>query len=274
VWRILITVRSGIPPLSLVISAVTLSFSLFTEAQEIQNGTHAATPAPFSYAPPPARAGSSLQGGLLASSPDEVKRTFYASVEHPWRVVGGVTNSVLAQGWVHFYGRVLGIESNRVHVEGRYSAPFGREAGYGDFFVLNFPYQVTENDAILDAPVHHMAKLSGIATCESVQGTPRTIPNLDYGLVCDPPDPPKPPSAAIAAMKDAAAQKKAEVAARTLKHHQELAEQGDPYGQYHLGLRYAIGDGVEKDLAKARDWLTKAAAQGQSEAAEELKKLQ
>jgi len=40
-----------------------------------------------------------------------------------------------------------------------------------------------------------------------------------------------------------------------------------------LGERYRDGDGVEKDLAKAKDYLTKAAAAGSLSATDELSKL-
>jgi hypothetical protein len=50
----------------------------------------------------------------------------------------------------------------------------------------------------------------------------------------------------------------------------ELAEKGDAYGQYCLGTRYRDGCGVPKDLAKAREWLGKAASQGLGNAVREL----
>ena len=68
-------------------------------------------------------------------------------------------------------------------------------------------------------------------------------------------------------------QKKSELAANTLKFHQELADKGDAYGQYLMGLRYMNGDGVEKDWFKASDYLGKAALQGREDASAELRKL-
>jgi TPR repeat protein len=58
-----------------------------------------------------------------------------------------------------------------------------------------------------------------------------------------------------------------------LKTNQEAADKGDLYGLLRMGERYRDGDGVDKDLAKARDFLTKAAAAGSPSAADELKKL-
>jgi TPR repeat protein len=42
----------------------------------------------------------------------------------------------------------------------------------------------------------------------------------------------------------------------------ELAEQGDAYSAYCLGVYYRDGLKVPKDLVKAREWLQKAASQG------------
>lgn len=44
------------------------------------------------------------------------------------------------------------------------------------------------------------------------------------------------------------------------------AEQGDPDGQYCLGLFYYMGRGTEVDKAEARKWLEAAAAQGDENA--------
>jgi TPR repeat protein len=40
-----------------------------------------------------------------------------------------------------------------------------------------------------------------------------------------------------------------------------------------MGQRYRDGDGVDKDLVKAKEYLTKAAAAGSPTASEEFKKL-
>lgn len=66
---------------------------------------------------------------------------------------------------------------------------------------------------------------------------------------------------------------KAEVNARVLKWHQDLADKGDAYGELRMGLRYRDGDGVPKDLSRAREWLQKATNQGSAEAATALAKL-
>jgi hypothetical protein len=66
---------------------------------------------------------------------------------------------------------------------------------------------------------------------------------------------------------------KAETDVRILKWHQELAGQGDAYGEYRMALRYRDGDGVLKDLEQARGLLQKSASQGNPDAAAALDKL-
>jgi hypothetical protein len=63
------------------------------------------------------------------------------------------------------------------------------------------------------------------------------------------------------------------VEARVLKWQQELAEEGNAYGEYQMGLRYRDGNGVPRDLNKAREWLKKAADQGDTDAASLLANL-
>ena len=64
-----------------------------------------------------------------------------------------------------------------------------------------------------------------------------------------------------------------EAEAREAQHETELAEQGHAYSAYSLGARYRDGLGVPKDLAKARQWLGKAASQGIGSAKIELRAL-
>lgn len=76
-----------------------------------------------------------------------------------------------------------------------------------------------------------------------------------------------------------AAQKQAEQAlakklsASALAENERLAAQGDVYGELRMGERYLAGDGVAKDIFKARDYLQRAAEQGSQTAAEELNHL-
>jgi hypothetical protein len=58
-----------------------------------------------------------------------------------------------------------------------------------------------------------------------------------------------------------------------LKLDQEKAAEGSALYQYRLGRRYLTGNGVEKDVAKARELFEQAAAQGNTDAGAELEKL-
>lgn len=53
----------------------------------------------------------------------------------------------------------------------------------------------------------------------------------------------------------------------------EAAAQGDAEAQYRLGLLYAAGDGVPKDVVQAIRWLRKAVDQGYVEAQRKLSEM-
>lgn len=74
-----------------------------------------------------------------------------------------------------------------------------------------------------------------------------------------------------AAERAAAVKKSAD--AKALKSNQDAAARGDSFGLMRMGERYRDGDGVEKDLIKARDYLQKAADAGSPTAKEELSQL-
>jgi hypothetical protein len=75
-----------------------------------------------------------------------------------------------------------------------------------------------------------------------------------------------------AAGERAAAVKKA-TQDKVLKWHLEQAEKGDSYGLFRMGEHYRDGDGVPRDLDKAREYFTKAVAAGSPSAADALSKL-
>jgi TPR repeat protein len=70
------------------------------------------------------------------------------------------------------------------------------------------------------------------------------------------------------------AEKKKAADAAALKANLAAAEKGDAYGLLRMGERYRDGNGVEKDLGKAREYLQKAADAGSPTAKEELSKLE
>jgi hypothetical protein len=75
-----------------------------------------------------------------------------------------------------------------------------------------------------------------------------------------------------AATEKAAAAKKA-TQDKVLKWHFEQAEKGDSYGLFRMGEHYRDGDGVPRDLDKAREYFSKAVNAGSSTAADALTKL-
>ena len=60
---------------------------------------------------------------------------------------------------------------------------------------------------------------------------------------------------------------------RVLKFYQDAADKGDPSALFRLGELFRDGDGVEKNLEKARDYFSKAAEAGSPSASEALKRL-
>lgn len=59
----------------------------------------------------------------------------------------------------------------------------------------------------------------------------------------------------------------------SFNYYEKAADSGDANAQYYVGVCYAGGVGVEKDLNKAIEYLKKAADQGSDAAKETLKKL-
>jgi hypothetical protein len=74
-------------------------------------------------------------------------------------------------------------------------------------------------------------------------------------------------------LKDKQEAEKRATTALGVAFNQRQADKGDTYGLLRMGERYRDGDGVEKDLAKAKDYFTKAAAAGSSDATNELAQL-
>jgi len=94
----------------------------------------------------------------------------------------------------------------------------------------------------------------------------------DYGIDYYPPQRALTPEEAAAA-KAQAAKRNAGADAAILKLEIEQADNGLAPYQYRLGMRYLNGNGVEKDQAKALEYLGKAAAQGNQDAAKALAKI-
>jgi hypothetical protein len=197
----------------------------------------------------------------------------------PFREIDGKFYSAATMS--EFYGTVLEVQPTGIRVQGIYGKPGGMGWNYGpkgvedygsEFFVEGYPYEVAEND-FLAGDMNLAAKEDGVYAYTTTQGGSRTIHKLVYGKVYHPP-PPKPPTPeeiAAAKIKADAAKKSSDE--KALKYNQDQADKGDAYGLLRMGERYRDGDGVPKDLVKARDYFSKAVAAGSPSAADELLKM-
>lgn len=106
----------------------------------------------------------------------------------PWRVVDGVTNHISGPGWVHFYGRVIGVHEDGVRMWGWYERLDGGGPGSGprEFFVRRFPYRVADEERV-SGDQWLMAKEVGTYRYSTLLGGVRTLRCLDYGEVVGPP---------------------------------------------------------------------------------------
>lgn len=60
---------------------------------------------------------------------------------------------------------------------------------------------------------------------------------------------------------------------KTIEFQKKRASEGSESAQYELGVRYLKGDGVEKDEATGRKWLTESAKNGYGPASKKLEEL-
>lgn len=58
-----------------------------------------------------------------------------------------------------------------------------------------------------------------------------------------------------------------------IKYYRQRAEAGSDNAQYELGLRYFLGNGVEKDEKLGRQWIAKSAKQGNIKAVKKLEEI-
>lgn len=211
----------------------------------------------------------SLLIDTVATPPPVVYR-----VRDPYRLISNVVYTVREpspeHGWVEFQGRIWNVQSGGVCINGSFT-------GYeGDFYVAHFP-EAADNETVgRDAQTLtcYCAKYAGTYTYSTVAGGTKTLRMLEYGEVYRPP---APTQEEIEAAKKAAREKaeamKNIANAKALAANEAAAEKGDAYGLLRMGERYRDGDGVEKDLIKAKDYLQKSADAGSPTAADELKKL-
>ena len=248
---------------------------------------------------------NAYQAEILAEQQQELALIYS---KDPWRNVGGSTNMARGNGWVEFqgqvqdslndgtifkgsWGQVLTIHPDpnyEEHLVKRFQADKAKISSgnvsvssingvqdtsvelkkiYGDdvFFVEGFPYPADKGRGYEQM----MALDAGYYGYTNQNGQSLTIHKLIYGTPCikvwsqqelD----------ALKHKQDSVKQAKLD---KLLKYNQDAADRGDAYGLLRMGERYRDGDGVPKDLTKARDYLTKASTAGSPSADDELKKL-
>lgn len=101
------------------------------------------------------------------------------------------------------------------------------------------------------------------APIQQVQPAQERPPQVQYTFA---PSPPQDPAKVEASKK--------KVTENTIHYLQQRAEDGSASAQFTLGMRYMKGDGVSKDVEKARAYLQKAADGGFASAQRELNNLQ
>lgn len=118
------------------------------------------------------------------------------------------------------------------------------------------------------APRQYMRRLD-----QTTQPRSPTPPNttLPPGPVVAPP--PAVPAVTVTNSPKALAEREA-AKKRAIELQRKRAEGGSASAQYELGVRYLNGDGVEKNLAEARKWLTAAARQDHFWAKKKLAELE
>jgi hypothetical protein len=169
--------------------------------------------------------------------------------------------AVLQRLSVRGYGNVVGAFSGTFVLT---NFPPGRFLP-GDSFKFQDPWWARVS-GIVTVSTTNFDRMKGAFTISTTN-----YHSLDYGEVVVLTDEQK-------ASAKAAAQKSVDEQARSLqdkalKSNQDAADKGDAYGQLRMGQRYRDGDGVPKDLAKAKEYFAKAAAQGDKQAANSLEQL-
>lgn len=215
-----------------------------------------------------------------------------------FRLIDGETN-YLDELW-EINGKVLQVLPDGILVTTHSSADYSLDVSMWNsvysgpqILLLNYGHSVVDEDRLFCK-----AKKIGAYSYQSIAGATLTINKFDCGTEVQPSmelldskiteikgelstnafwiqmqanRPPTPEEIAAAKAKADAVEKIANE--RALKYNQEQADKGDPFGLIRMGERYRDGDGVPKNLAKARDYFTKAIAAGETDAADELSKM-
>lgn len=183
---------------TLLILSLTAAISSVPLRGGVQVRTYAPATPPLHDARNLERERQQRQAAADRKSVEEAKRAELAAgiARHPFRIIHGQTNSMLADGWMRFGGKVLQVHSDGVRVDGFYEAIKGTNITTfeGEFFVRRFPYDVADDSQLLWRECL-LAKESGTHKYETALGSTRTLRCLDYGTPCASPVPPAKPAA-------------------------------------------------------------------------------
>jgi len=180
-----------------------------------------------------------------------------------------VKTSAQTNQWTNVSGKVWAMDDEKIILS---NANVDRSRGGDGYIAVENYFGSTEPTS--GKHLSFRAKKVGIYTWNSIP-----ISLWD----CSTNEPPKPvvyvpPPIPLTSeqIKAIAAQNKKEKQAgeaAALKWNQSQADKGDDYGELRMGERYLKGNGVEKDLAKAKDYFSKSAAQGNLDASNALVKI-
>jgi hypothetical protein len=239
------------------------------------NGYGQVQPNPLNY-------GLHFVGDAARAQADQrsVIEEFKKMAQHPLRMVNGRMEKILgpdwddfiasgvpsgqiyAPNWQMFSGEVFLTRPDGVEIYGTYGLSFEHK----NYLLIHYPTPVADGDRI-----EGIAKENGIFVTNA-----ESIHRIDYGTfpVAPPRVIPRPLTAEqITEAQNALGKKKAALAAKALAQNQEGAARGDSYDEFRMGQRYRDGDGVAKDLRKARELFGKSAAQGVKDASTALAQL-
>lgn len=229
----------------------------------------------------------------------------------PWREIYGTQKYAMSADsrFVRFTGQIQESTPNGIRVFGHFGN--SSEKPKVEYFVVNFPYHFGAGESV-DPTKIYAALEDGNFSYVTEDGYAKFLPKLNYGKPCPRPqnadeveakskqltqaEESKIKEATITAitnkndaltakqalndfLKKTEDDKKAQIEAqnapraRALKSNQDEAAKGDPIGLQRMGERYRDGDGVPKDLDKARDYFEKAQKAGNFLVDDELKKL-
>jgi len=184
----------------------------------------------------------------IPNAPSVLQTTDFSSparppvVADPWRLIEGLPQQVDAS-WVAIAGTVVQVHTKEgIRVTGIIEGVRQPD----DFFLVNLPYTLAENDSFPPNGWVYLFKPAGLYTYSTAVGSTRTIRKYDYFQPCAPPE---------------------QITKEKFNQYQIAADQGDPVAAYRVATFYQQGLGVGQDYKKALHYYQLSAKGGNSAAA-------